>query len=98
MPVLSETPMLWRHSLLTINLIDAQRRHARPFRLRHSQPLASRRQRVGQAIVLSTTQRLESTANLPMPERLMIVTFTCAQTRFTPSRNLALDSRCRRRV
>ena len=37
--------------------MEAQRRKARPVRLRHSQSFASRRQRFSQAIVLSTIQR-----------------------------------------
>ena len=68
--------LLILHSLLSINLTDAQRKNARAFRFRHSQSLASRRQRLSQAMVRSTTQRLGSTAKaLAASERLTISTF-----------------------
>ena len=44
--------------------MEAQRRKASALRFRHSQSLASRRQRLSQAMVRSTIQRLGSTTNL----------------------------------
>jgi len=49
--------LCWQ-SLRSISRIDAQRRNAIPFRLRHSQSLLRRRQRFNQAMVRSTIQRL----------------------------------------
>ena len=43
---------------------DAQRRKASPERLRHSQSLAKRRQRLSQAMVRSTIHRFGRTTNL----------------------------------
>jgi type I restriction enzyme M protein len=47
-------------SLRNMRRMDAKRRNMRAVRLRFSQPLASRRQRLSQAIVRSTIQRLGS--------------------------------------
>ena len=55
-----------------------------PLRLRHSQSLASRRQRFSQPMVLSTIHRAGRTTNVPASGRLTISTFTCRQTRFSP--------------
>jgi CRP-like cAMP-binding protein len=51
------------HSFLSIRRIEARRRNANAFRLMHSQSLASRRQRLSQAMVRSTIQRLGRTTN-----------------------------------
>ena len=58
--------------------MDAQRRNASALRFKHSQSLASRRQRFSQPMVLSTIQRLGNTANLPTSERLTISTYLSA--------------------
>ena len=50
-------------SFLSMRRIDARRKNASPLRLRFSQSLASLRQRLSQAMVRSTIQRLGSTAN-----------------------------------
>src|SRR5712664_842034 len=49
-------------SFRSMRRIEARRKNARPLRLRFSQSLASRLQRLSQAIVRSTIQRLGSTA------------------------------------
>ena len=68
--------LLSLHSLRSISRTDAHRKNASAFRLRHSQSLARRRQRLSQAIVRSTTQRLGSTAKpRAVSERLTISTF-----------------------
>ena len=63
------------HSFLTVTRTDARRRNASPFRFRHSQSLASRRQRLSHPMVRSTIQRLGSTTNVPASERLTISTW-----------------------
>ena len=50
-------------SFLSMRRIDARRKNARAFRLRFSQSLASLRQRLSQAMVRSTIQRLGKTTN-----------------------------------
>jgi hypothetical protein len=50
------------HSFRSMKRIEARRKNAKPLRLRFSQSLASRRQRLSQAMVRSTIQRLGSTA------------------------------------
>jgi hypothetical protein len=53
--------------------IEARRKNASAFRLRHSQSLAKRRQRLSHAMVRSTIQRLGNTTNpLTGSERLTI--------------------------
>ena len=48
-------------SFLSMRRIDARRKNAKAFRLRHSQSLAKRRQRLSHAMVRSTIQRLGKT-------------------------------------
>ena len=61
--------------------IEARCRNANAFRLRLSQSLASLRQRLSQASVRSTIQRLDKTTNpLARSERLTISTFRCGWT------------------
>ena len=68
---------LLRAFLLTIIRTDAGNKKTRAFRYRHSQSLARRRQRLSQARVRSTTQRLGSTTNLfTWSDRLTISTLT----------------------
>src|SRR6266581_6120361 len=50
-------------SFLSMSRIDARRKKAKAFRLRHSQSFAKRRQRLSQAMVRSTIQRLGKTTN-----------------------------------
>src|SRR6266404_5176885 len=50
-------------SFRSMRRIEARRKNARPLRLRFSQSLASLRQRLSQAMVRSTIQRLGSTMN-----------------------------------
>jgi hypothetical protein len=50
-------------SFLSMRRIEARRKNASAFRLRHSQSLAKRRQRLSHAMVRSTIQRLGKTAN-----------------------------------
>jgi hypothetical protein len=50
-------------SFLSMRRIEARRKKAKAFRLRHSQSLASLRQRLSQAMVRSTIQRLGKTTN-----------------------------------
>jgi len=58
--------------------IEARRKNAKAFRLRHSQSLAKRRQRLSQAMVRSTIHRLGKTANpFAISERLTISTSIC---------------------
>ena len=49
-------------SFRSMRRMEARYKNARPLRLRHSQSLASLRQRLSQAMVRSTIQRLGSTA------------------------------------
>src|SRR6266478_638762 len=51
------------HSFLSIRRIEARRKNASAFRLRFSQSLASLRQRLSEAMVRSTIQRLGKTTN-----------------------------------
>src|ERR1700730_1503343 len=51
------------HSFLSMRRIEARRKNASAFRLRHSQSLAKRRQRLSQAMVRSTIQRFGKTTN-----------------------------------
>ena len=51
------------HSFLSMRRIEARRKNASAFRLRFSQSLASLRQRLSQAMVRSTIQRLGKTTN-----------------------------------
>src|SRR5713101_5791220 len=68
-------------SFLSMRRIDARRKKAKAFRLRHSQSLASLRQRLSQAMVRSTIQRLGNTTNpLTRSERLTISTSRCGRT------------------
>ena len=53
-------------SFRSMRRIEARRKKARPLRLRFSQSLASLRQRLSQAMVRSTIQRLGRTVN-PLP-------------------------------
>ena len=48
-------------SFLSMRRIDARRKNAKAFRLKHSQSLAKRRQRLSHAMVRSTIQRLGKT-------------------------------------
>src|SRR6516225_10416265 len=50
-------------SFLSMRRIEARRKNASAFWLRHSQSLAKRRQRLSHAMVRSTIQRLGKTAN-----------------------------------
>src|SRR5438067_839001 len=50
-------------SFLSMRRIEARRKNASAFRLRFSQSLASLRQRLSQAMVRSTIQRLGRTTN-----------------------------------
>src|ERR1017187_9640566 len=50
-------------SFRSMRRIEARRKNASPLRLRFSQSFASLRQRLSQAMVRSTIQRLGSTAN-----------------------------------
>jgi len=52
------------HSFLSMRRIEARRKNANAFRLRHSQSLARRRQRLSHAMVRSTIQRLGKTTKL----------------------------------
>jgi hypothetical protein len=61
------------HSFLSMSRMDAMRRKASAFRLRHSQSLANLRQRPSQEKVRSTTHRLGKTSKpFAVSERLMI--------------------------
>ena len=51
-------------SFLSMRRIEARRKNANAFRLRHSQSLARRRQRLSHAMVRSTIQRLGNTTKL----------------------------------
>src|SRR3984957_16583875 len=69
------------HSFLSMRRIEARRKNAKAFRLRHSQSLAKRRQRLSHAMVRSTIQRLGKTTNpLTRSERLTISTSRCGRT------------------
>src|ERR1700721_1100301 len=69
------------HSFLSMRRIDARRKNAKAFRLRHSQSLVKRRQRLSHAMVRSTIQRLGKTTNpLTRSERLTISTSRCGRT------------------
>jgi superoxide dismutase len=68
-------------SFLSMRRIDARRKNASAFLLRFSQSLASRRQRLSQAMERSTIQRLgRSTNPLTRSERLTISTSRCGRT------------------
>ena len=68
-------------SFLSMRRIDARRKNAKAFRLRHSQSLVKRRQRLSHAMVRSTIQRLGKTTNpLTRSERLTISTSRCGRT------------------
>jgi Trypsin-like peptidase domain len=68
-------------SFLSMRRIDARRKNASAFLLRFSQSLASRRQRLSQAMERSTIQRLGRTTNpLTRSERLTISTSRCGRT------------------
>src|SRR2546430_6910362 len=61
--------------------IEARRKNAKAFRLRHSQSLARRRQRLSHAMVRSTIQRFGKTTNSLTPsERLTISMSRCCRT------------------
>src|SRR6266404_4399916 len=61
--------------------IEARRKNAKAFRLRHSQSLARRRQRLSHAMVRSTIQRFGKTTNSLTPsERLTISMSRCGRT------------------
>src|ERR1700692_28889 len=65
-------------SFLSMRRIEARRKNAKAFRLRHSQSLAKRRQRLSQAMVRSTIHRLGKTAKpFAVSERLTISTSIC---------------------
>src|SRR5439155_25617042 len=65
-------------SFLSMRRIEARRKNAKAFRLRHSQSLAKRRQRLSQAMVRSTIHRLGKTAKpFAISERLTISTSIC---------------------
>jgi len=67
------------HSFLSMSLIDARRKNARPRRLRFSQSLAKRLHRPSHAKVRSTTHRFGKTMKpFAWSDRLTISTFTCA--------------------
>src|SRR5947209_1048392 len=68
-------------SFLSMRRIEARRKNAKAFRLRHSQSLARRRQRLGHAMVRSTIQRFGKTTNSLTPsERLTISMSRCGRT------------------
>src|SRR6266436_5631579 len=76
--------------------IDARRKNASAFRLRFSQSLASLRQRLSQAMVRSTIQRLGNTTNpLTRSERLTISTSRCGRTFASALANFGRDLECR---
>src|SRR5436190_22719860 len=65
-------------SFLSMRRIEARRKNAKAFRLRHSQSLARRRQRLSHAMVRSTIHRLGKTAKpFAISERLTISTSIC---------------------
>src|ERR1700686_826189 len=65
-------------SFLSMRRIDARRKNAKAFRFRHSQSFAKRRQRLSQAMVRSTIQRLGKTAKpFAVSERLTISASIC---------------------
>src|SRR5256885_16958656 len=65
-------------SFLSMRRIEARRKNAKAFRLRHSQSLAKRRQRLRHAMVRSTIHRLGKTAKpFAISERLTISTSIC---------------------
>ena len=67
-------------SFLSMRRIEARRKKASAFRLRFSQSLASLRQRLSQAMVRSTIQRLGKTTNpLTRSERLTISMSRCGR-------------------
>ena len=71
------------HSFRSMRRMEARRRKASALRLRHSQSLASLRQRPSQARVRSTIQRLgRTTKPLAWPNRLTISRSTRARMRF----------------
>src|SRR6266403_6316795 len=77
--------------------IEARRKNAKAFRLRHSQSLARRRQRLSHAMVRSTIQRFGKTTNSLTPsERLTISMSRCGRTFAMLSQISALYIRCRR--
>src|SRR6266403_2973932 len=68
-------------SFLSMRRIEARRKNAKAFRLRHSQSLARRRQRLSHAMVRSTIQRFGKTTNSLTPlERLTISMSRCGRT------------------
>src|SRR6266849_2944644 len=86
-------------SFLSMRRIEARRKNAKAFRLRHSQSLARRRQRLSHAMVRSTIQRLGKTSNpLTRSERLTISTSRCGRTFASAFANFGPDIRCRRRA
>ena len=68
--------IVFRQSFRSMMRIEAQRRNASALRVKHSQSLANRRQRLSQPMVRSTIQRLGSTTNRPASDRLTISTLT----------------------
>ena len=69
------------HSFLSMSLVEATRRKARPLRFKHSQSLESLRHRLNHAKVCSTTHRLgKTTKPFTASERLTTSTFTRAMT------------------
>src|SRR5215210_7493107 len=71
-------------SLRSMRRIEARRTKASAFRFKFSQSLARRRQRLSQAIVLSTIHRFGRTTKLLAAlERLTISSLTRRRTRFS---------------
>ncbi len=69
--------LVW-HSFRSMRRTEARRRNASAFRLRHSQSLARRRQRLSQAMVRSTIHRFGRTVKpLAQSKRLTISTSMC---------------------
>jgi hypothetical protein len=68
-------------SFLSMRRIEASRKNAKAFRLKHSQSLARRRQRLSHAMVRSTIQRFGKITNSLTPsERLTISMLRCGRT------------------
>jgi hypothetical protein len=75
-------------SFLSMRRIEARRKKASALRLRFSQSLANLRQRLSQAMLRSTIQRLGKTTNtLTRSERLTISTLRFGSTCASPAAN-----------
>src|ERR1700733_1765279 len=65
------------HSFRSMSRIEASRRNARAFRLRHSQSFANRRQRLSHAKDLSTSQRFGKMTNPLAPSDVLCQRMNC---------------------